>query len=142
MRKKRKREAEDKCRAEEEKRLAEEETRLADEKRRAAAERKRKSRNRLAEAECNWKNMMGNNMDGHNGATVQKLIDEGADVDAQDTVGWTALVVAILHGGEHAEAIMRVLVDAEADVNKQDEDGSTALMYAAEEGGEGRVRWC
>ena len=110
MRRKRKREAEDKCRAEEEKRLAEEETRLADEKRRAA-ERKRMSRKRLAEraeraeeekrraeaaeaaAECNWKNMMDNNMDGHNGATVQKLIDEGADVNAQDTVGWTALMV-------------------------------------------------
>ena len=92
MRKKRKREAEDKCRAEEEKRLAEEETRLADEKRCAAAERKRMSRKRLAEraeAECKWKNMMGNNMDGHDGATVQKLIDEGADVDAQDTVGLT-----------------------------------------------------
>ena len=106
-----------------------------EQRKRDAAERQRMHCRNKSAAECNWKNMIDNDMDGHNGATVQKLIDAGADVNAQDTLGWTALMVTARYGGEHAAGTMRVLVDAGADANKQNEDGWTALMHTAERGG-------
>jgi hypothetical protein len=55
------------------------------------------------------------------------LIDNGADVNAKDNDGWTALMYAAFSGyTETAE----VLIDNGADVNAKDNDGLTALMIA------------
>ena len=67
---------------------------------------------------------------------VRQALRAGADANKQDEGGWTALMVAAQHGGEHGAGMVRLLVDAGADGNKQNENGWTALMYAARYGGE------
>ena len=58
-------------------------------------------------------------------------LQAGKDVDAQDMIGMTAMMHAIMNGGEHAAGMVRLLVDAGADVDMQDKFGWTALMFAA-----------
>ena len=72
----------------------------------------------------------------HGEAVIRALVDDGADINAQNKLGSTALMMAAHNGGEHAEAMMRVLLGAGAAVDAQAEDGSTALMMAAQCGGE------
>ena len=67
---------------------------------------------------------------------VREALRDGADANAQDEDGWTALMFTAERGGEHGAGMMRLLVDAGADANKQNEGGSTALMWAAQHGGE------
>lgn len=66
-------------------------------------------------------------------ATVQALLDKGADVNAKDKDGWTALMFAANNG--HA-TIVQALLDRGADVNAktEDEKGATALMVTAWQG--------
>ena len=59
---------------------------------------------------------------------VQWLLDAGADVNAKDTWGRTALMKASLNG--HKD-IVQLLIEAGADVNVKDNDGRTALMCAS-----------
>lgn len=61
-------------------------------------------------------------------ASVQKLIANGADVNAQDNHGYTALIDAASKG--HL-AILRLLLDANADPNLQTSYGATALSLAS-----------
>ena len=63
--------------------------------------------------------------------------DAGADVDARDDDGWTALMWAAQEG--RADAV-RLLIGAGADVDIDDDDGWTALMLAAGEGRADAVR--
>jgi ankyrin repeat protein len=68
---------------------------------------------------------------------VRLLVELGADRDAKDNDGSTAL-----HGaasGGH-EAVVRLLVVLGADRDAIDNDGSTALHLAASEGHEAVVR--
>lgn len=60
---------------------------------------------------------------------VKDLISRGADINAQDKDGRTALMYASQNG---QAGIVRMLVEAKADVNARDKDGATALMFAAE----------
>ena len=59
---------------------------------------------------------------------MQFLVNNGADVQAQDSEGKTALIWAAI-GTPDAE-IGRVLLTTSANVNAQDNRGATALIYA------------
>lgn len=65
------------------------------------------------------------------------LIDKGADINAQDKDGSTALILASDKGHE---AVVRLLIDKGAGVNAQNKDGSTALILASEKGHAAVVR--
>ena len=60
---------------------------------------------------------------------VEASLEAGADVNAADGEGWTALHFAASEG--HA-SIVKTLVDRGADVSKQNEDGETPKMLAEE----------
>jgi len=59
---------------------------------------------------------------------VNALIEHGADVNAVDKGGTTALMIAANHA--HADVVKR-LIAAGADIHARDDDGRTALMEAA-----------
>ncbi|HUV64343.1 MAG TPA: ankyrin repeat domain-containing protein [Sedimentisphaerales bacterium] len=64
-------------------------------------------------------------------ARVKSYVEQGADVDTQDEMGWTPLYWAASLG--QTEVAM-FLIQKGADVKKQMEDGSTALHQAAQAG--------
>ena len=61
-------------------------------------------------------------------AEVNRLIGEGADVNAQNNDGWTALMLA--SDLENPE-IAKLLIEEGADVNAQDNEVWTALLWAS-----------
>jgi ankyrin repeat protein len=60
-------------------------------------------------------------------SVVQALLAAGADVDAANHTGYTALMWAALKG--HL-AVVQALSEAEANLNAENEDGLTALLLA------------
>jgi ankyrin repeat protein len=56
---------------------------------------------------------------------AKMLIEAGADVNANDYMGKTALILAYQEGNEE---IVKLLIDGGADVNAEDKEGQTALM--------------
>jgi len=64
-----------------------------------------------------------------NTETVQSLLNRGADINAKDSNGQTALMRAAYEG--HLD-IVQLLLEYDADINITDEDGWTALQYAQE----------
>lgn len=66
-----------------------------------------------------------------NTAKIEKLLARGADVNARNKSGWTALMHAAVNG--HT-AIIKALLAAGADVNAKNKNGGTALMQAARYG--------
>ena len=69
-------------------------------------------------------------------AQVQKLLRAGADVNAADSDGTTALMHAVI---ESDARMMKLLVESGANVNAKNALDSTALMYAATDRRENRV---
>jgi ankyrin repeat protein len=65
------------------------------------------------------------------GATVQKLLEKGADANFKDSIGWTPLSCAADKGDE---AIIQLLLEKGADIEAKDNDGRTALRIAASKG--------
>ncbi len=63
--------------------------------------------------------------------TVKALLDKGADANAKDDGGWTALTYAAQKG--HTEAV-KLLIEKGSDVNARGKNGHTALMMAAQLG--------
>lgn len=66
-----------------------------------------------------------------NDYVVNKLLEQGNDVNAADKKGFTALIYAALSG--HPD-IVKLLLRQGAKVNAVNSDGKTALMEAAENG--------
>jgi hypothetical protein len=64
-------------------------------------------------------------------AAISAALDEGADVDARDATGRTALLAATIAG--RADAV-RILLDAGADVDLQDDKLDNPFLYAGAEG--------
>ena len=62
---------------------------------------------------------------------IERLIQEGADIEAKDKYGWTALLLAASNG--HIDVI-EFLIEKGADVNAKNRCGETALVYAAMNG--------
>ncbi len=60
-------------------------------------------------------------------AAVERLLDQGADIEARDGRGWTPLMNAI-HAGRIENA--KLLIAKNADANAKDKRGWTALMTA------------
>jgi len=63
--------------------------------------------------------------------TIKSLLANGADVNAKNNLGYTALIMASTGG--HAETVKALLAHG-ADVNTKDKYGSTALMMASIQG--------
>ena len=61
------------------------------------------------------------------------LIDAGAQLDLQDDMGCTALMVASRDHDEGNTEIAVALINARAQLDLQDDDGFTALMVASNE---------
>lgn len=64
---------------------------------------------------------------GHTKIIVKLLLDAGADVNAQDKYGYTALTMALGEGNAETAKLL-IGTGATFDVNAQDEYGLTALM--------------
>ncbi len=60
----------------------------------------------------------------------RKLIEAGADINARNKYGNTALIAALVGNKEHGKAICELLLNAKADVNIKDNNGWTPLMFA------------
>merc|ERR1712061_54395 len=68
---------------------------------------------------------------GGNADEVKKLVADGADINAQDDFGWTALRYAVRSNHPYAA---QALVDLGADVNMPSKSGRTPLMSVAANG--------
>jgi ankyrin repeat protein len=65
------------------------------------------------------------------GSVARLLLERGADVNAQNQLGWTPLHRASFFG---ALEVVRLLLEHGADIEPKENDGKTALQVAAEEG--------
>ncbi len=60
-------------------------------------------------------------------AAVQQLLDKGANIEATDKLGRTALIKAAIVGKTE---VIKLLLDKGANIEAKDQDGTTALGWA------------
>lgn len=65
--------------------------------------------------------------------SVRNLVEKGANINARDSVGMTALISAVRMGDRNKEVAL-FLIEKGADVNVYDKYGLTPLMHAAQGG--------
>ena len=75
--------------------------------------------------------LIRSSMFGNREAVRRQLEQDGIDVNAKNSEGYTALILASSNG--HKE-IVEMLLEKGADVNAKDSDGWTALMWASRNG--------
>ncbi|MEH7494568.1 ankyrin repeat domain-containing protein [Neobacillus niacini] len=63
--------------------------------------------------------------------TVRRLIEEGVDINTQDSEGRTSIMIATYNNDAETA---KILIDAGADVNIQDEIENNPFLYAGAEG--------
>jgi len=68
---------------------------------------------------------------------ISWLVKQGADIEAVDAEGRTALILAARHKREEA---VKVLLALRADMDKKDFQGHDAYFYAEEDGDPGIIR--
>ena len=66
-----------------------------------------------------------------NAAQIKEAVTNGANINAKDSDGWTALILAAYDGNNK---VAEILVKYGADVNAGDKNGGTALMKAVSKG--------
>jgi len=64
---------------------------------------------------------------------LRRILDEGAEIDVENEVGQTPMLLAALGGHE---AVVQLLIDNGAEINVHDYDGHAPLLYAALSGDE------
>lgn len=77
------------------------------------------------------RNYWGNDNDGRQ--LLQKLLDDGADINAADLGGTTPLQALLARGGGNSEALS-LLIAKGADIKARNADGKDALLLAAGSG--------
>jgi len=82
--------------------------------------------------EIDWNKKLLDAADGGNLAGVEEALTNGADVNAKDNDGWTALHWASRLG--HIETVKALLQVDGIEINAKDNDGWTALHYASMNG--------
>eukprot|EP00964_Phaeocystis_antarctica_P049374 scaffold28640_cov75-Phaeocystis_antarctica.AAC.6 len=83
-------------------------------------------------AECHGTTLLMAAAYGGREAVVWMLLQRGASINLQNSIGWTALIAAATAPGGHA-TIVQALLNAKADASLQTENDSTALMLAEDE---------
>lgn len=66
----------------------------------------------------------------NNADVVNFLISRGADVNAKNKKGWTALLFAASH---NTSDVVKLLLDNGADINAENKDGNNAIMCALQQ---------
>jgi ankyrin repeat protein len=64
---------------------------------------------------------------------VKLLLEKGAELEAKDSSGWTALSYAARYGNE---AVVKLLLEIGAELEAKSSSGQTPLLYAM-----GMRRW-
>ncbi len=72
--------------------------------------------------------------EGADGGTLQLLVDAGADVNAKDKLGWTAVMKASFAGHTMTLDALSKFKNPSADVNAKNCSEETAVMLAAQKG--------
>jgi len=67
------------------------------------------------------------------GSVLRLLLEHGADINVQNRIAWTPLIMASFNG---AVEVVRLFLENSADVEAKTSDGKTALQVAAGEGHE------
>ena len=74
--------------------------------------------------------------------TVKKLIENGANVNAKNHYGWTALIEASMSGHlKIVQYLVEIGKDKKIDIDAKDNDGSTALIWASRDGHSETVKY-
>mgnify|MGYP002518656156 FL=1 len=74
--------------------------------------------------------------------TVKKLIENGANVNAKNHYGWTALIEASMSGHlKIVQYLVELEKDKKVDIDAKDNDGSTALIWASRDGHSETVKY-
>jgi ankyrin repeat protein len=74
---------------------------------------------------------------GHSTATAQALVDHGANVNAKNSGGVTALMIA---AAANQSGLVTMLVKAGADIAARNEKGETALSIARDKDGQAAIK--